>query len=310
MPHFITHMRRSSIARHECYDAPTIEAGCLLAANGALNSLARIDSRNASAVALRWTSSALTLTVWVSAALFGLYILAFYAAALAEGAMAKWNTVLPDLYRQDRPVGTLGIGLHFAAGGIILALGCIQLVPAIRARVPSVHRWIGRVYVVAAICAGIGGLTFILVNGTIGGIVMDIGFGLYGALMVLAAIQAIRHARAARFDLHRAWALRLFALAIGSWLYRMDYGFWMLLADGAGTTRDFRGPFDRVMVFFFYVPNLLIVEALIRAPAAQLSSATRVSLSALYVLATGFLWLGTYYFTKLYWGPAIIARLT
>ena len=89
----------------------------------------------------------------------------------------------------------------------------------------------------------------------------------------------------------------------------MDYGFWMLLADGVGTTRDFRGPFDRVMVFLFYVPNLLIVEALIRAPGARLSPAMRTALSAAYVIATGFLLLGTYYFTKFYWGPAILARL-
>lgn len=280
-----------------------------MAAGDAFSLTAAIESRSASALALRWTSSALVFTVWVSAAMFGLYILAFYAGAIIDGAMAKWNGVLPDLYRADRPLATMGIGLHFAAGGIILALGCIQLVPTIRGRLPSVHRWLGRIYVTAAICAGIGGLAFILASGTIGGVVMDIGFGLYGVLMVLAAVQAIRFARARNFEAHRAWALRLFALAIGSWLYRMDYGFWMLLADGAGTTRDFRGTFDRVMAFFFYVPNLLIVEALIRAPKAKLSPSQRLSLSLMYMVATAFLLLGTYYFTKFYWGPAIIARL-
>ena len=41
-----------------------------------------------SARALHWAARALTATCWISAALFGLYILAFYAAALIDGTMA------------------------------------------------------------------------------------------------------------------------------------------------------------------------------------------------------------------------------
>jgi len=266
-------------------------------------------SLGTSARALQWTARALTATCWISAALFGLYILAFYAAALVDGNIAQWNEGLPRLYESDTPTATAGIGLHFAAGGIILALGCIQFVQAIRSRYPAAHRWIGRVYVTAAFCAGIGGITFIVAKGTIGGTTMDVGFGIYGALTVAAAIQTYRHARARRLDMHRAWALRLFALAIGSWLYRMEYGFWFLLADGAGHLKDFSGPFDKVMVFFFYVPNLLVVEALIRAPRAALSNTTKWVTTAVFTGATLFLLLGTYYFTRYSWGPAILARI-
>ena len=262
-----------------------------------------------SARALHWTARALTVTCWISAGLFGLYILAFYAAALVDGNIAQWNEGLPRLYESDTPTATAGIGLHFAAGGIILALGCIQFVPAIRSRYPAAHRWIGRVYVTAAFCAGVGGITFIIAKGTIGGATMDVGFGIYGALTVLAAIQTYRHARARRLDIHRAWAMRLFALAIGSWLYRMEYGFWFLLADGAGHMKDFSGPFDKVMVFFFYVPNLLVVEALIRAPRAALSNTAKWVATVTFSGATLFLLLGTYYFTRYSWGPAILARI-
>jgi hypothetical protein len=137
---------------------------------------------------------------------------------------------------------------------------------------------------------------------------MDVGFSLYGALMILAAVETVRHARAGRVDTHRVWALRLYALAIGSWLYRMDYGFWLLLADGAGHTRDFRGPFDQVMVFFFYVPNLLVVEALVRARRTT-SPALRALAAGALAGAAAFLLLGTYFFTTYYWGPAILQRL-
>lgn len=269
----------------------------------------RLESRGVSAALLRWSGTALVATVWISATLFGLYILAFYAGALAAGDMEKWNGVLPRLYESDTPVANAGIGLHFAAGGIILALGCLQLMGGIRERFPAVHRWAGRVYVTASMLAGIGGLAFILSKGTIGGTVMDAGFGLYGVLTVIAAVETVRHARAGRTDTHRIWALRLFALAIGSWLYRMDYGFWFLLADGAGHAKDFTGPFDRVMAFWFYLPNLLLVEVFVRARRVTAPPAVRVAAAGVLAAATGFLLLGTFYFTKFYWGPAILDRL-
>ncbi len=195
------------------------------------------------------TSLLLVITVWTSAGLFGLYILAYYAASLYRGNGAHWNEMLPGLYAKDATASTLGIGLHFAMGGIILLLGSIQLIGRLRDQWPLFHRWTGRVYVVASMLAAVGGLIFIFTTGTIGGRVMDIGFGGYGVLMLVAAILTWRHAVAGRVELHRAWALRLYALAIGSWLYRMDYGFWLLLADGWGHRPDFTGPFDKCMAF-------------------------------------------------------------
>lgn len=258
----------------------------------------------------RWSRMLLVTTVWTSAAIFGLYILAFYAAALYEGNMERWNKVLPRLYEQSTTTATTGIGLHFAAGGIILVLGSIQLIDSVRVRFPVVHRWIGRVYIVACLFAAVGGLAFIAVKGTIGGSLMNIGFGLYGVLMFIAAVETYRQAVTGHMDKHRLWALRLYALAIGSWLYRMDYGFWLLLTDGLGHTRSFSGPFDSVMAFFFYIPNLLVVEVLTRAKQYKVSPVFRLSASLVLLGAIGFLWLATYYFTLYYWGPAILSWLS
>ncbi|MEZ0611762.1 DUF2306 domain-containing protein [Fibrella sp. WM1] len=256
--------------------------------------------------ALRWTSVLLVITVWGSACLFGLYILAFYAAALYDNQMVRWNQVPPGLYERNTAAATAGIGLHFAAGGIILILGSIQLIEAARSRFPALHRWIGRLYVVACLLAAVGGLVFIGLKGTIGGLVMDLGFGLYGVLMGLAAVQTYRFAVKRQMSKHRLWALRLYALTIGSWLYRMDYGFWLLLTDGLGHTNTFSGPFDQIMAFFFYVPNLLVVEVFCRARARKATPALKLSAAFVLLLATGFLGLGTYFFTLYYWGPAIL----
>jgi len=255
---------------------------------------------------LHWSSIALVATVWASAILFGLYILAFYAAALFGDDMVRWNRVLPGLYDPEKLTATLGIGLHFAAGGLILILGSIQLIEKIRYRYPRLHRGIGRVYVGASILTAIGGLTFIAVSGTVGGVVMDIGFGLYGILMLIAAIQTIRHAKMGQIESHNLWAWRLYALAIGSWLYRMDYGFWYILTGAVGHTENFTGWFDQLMAFFFYIPNLLVVEMLWRGRHKSSSPQMKMVASIVLIVATVFLLIGTYFFTTHIWGPAIL----
>lgn len=258
---------------------------------------------------LRAASLVLGGVAWFSAGLFGLYILAFYVRAWAGGEMQRWNEVLPGLYSAAQPAATAGIGLHFLAGGLILVLGAVQLIGPLRQRLPWLHRWVGRVYAGACAVAALGGLVFIATVGTIGGTVMNVGFGLYGLLMLLASVHAVRHARAGRFEAHRAWALRLFALAIGSWLYRMEYGFWMLFTDGLGHDKQFRGPFDQVMAFFFYLPNLLLVELMLRRQALARHPAASWLGAAALALASGFLTVGTYYFVRYYWGPAILKAL-
>src|ERR1700679_361864 len=72
----------------------------------------------------RWSGTALVGTVWISATLFGLYILAFYAGALAEGQMSKWNQNLPGLYEPQAPAATSRLRLHFFAGRVTLSLRC------------------------------------------------------------------------------------------------------------------------------------------------------------------------------------------
>jgi uncharacterized membrane protein len=258
---------------------------------------------------LRWSGVSLVAASWGSAAVFGIYILAFYLGAIPAQHAERWNTTLPGLYEKGKPAAFLAMSAHLATGGIILLLGPVQLINSWRRRWPALHRWLGRLYVVTAGVAGIGGLGFIVSKGTIGGTPMNIGFGLYGALMVWAAVETYWQARRGQFVAHRAWAIRLFALAIGSWLYRMDYGFWLIIGHGLGHTRNFHGPFDLVMSFAFYLPNLLLVELFLRARQMPAHSGFRLGTAAILNLATCIVVIGTYYFTRYYWGPNIVNSL-
>jgi hypothetical protein len=247
----------------------------------------------------------LAATVWLSCGLFGLYILIFYAGSLVSGHAPRWNGVLPGLYDAAHPASTSGIGMHFAAGGTILALGFVQLLSQVRQHIPALHRWFGRIYVSASLLAGAGGLIFIADTGTLGGLAMNSGFGLYGALTMFAAVQTYRYARRRDIDTHRSWAIRLFALAIGSWLYRMEYGLWFLVTHKLGHTADFHGPFDAVMAFFFYVPNLLIAEAYLRGGSERAGAAGKLTVASLMIIAAGLLGVATYFFATRYWWPMV-----
>jgi hypothetical protein len=258
--------------------------------------------------ALKASAIALVVATWISSAIFGAYIFAAYGGALRDGALERWNDVLPQLYRPTSPLAAIGIGIHFATGAILLLLGPIQLIGAVRRKAPAFHRWTGRIYVGAAFLAGAGGLTHILLKGTTGGMLMNVGFGIYGGLMVLSSVQAVRHAMARRIEQHRAWAIRLFALAVGSWLYRVEYGLWQGFMGEVGHTDAFDGWFDMIMIFFFYVPNLIIAELFIRARKDQAAPAVRVGSTVALSLTAALVAYSTYLFTIYAWGPPIVAR--
>ncbi len=257
--------------------------------------------------AVRWSGAALAGVAWLSGCLFALYILAFYGGALLDGAIGPGQ--LARMFDPAALRASIGIGLHLLAGAVLLLLGPMQLIGALRKRWPTLHRWGGRVYASAAMLAGAGGLAFILAKGTLGGTQMDIAFAIYGLALMLAAGNTLRHARARRFGSHRAWAIRLFALVIGSWLYRIEYTAWRVLADSAGHTASFDGPFDTVMLYFFFIPNLLLAEAFLRAKRDGAGLALQATAALALAAAAAALALLTWMLTLRAWGPPIAARL-
>lgn len=99
--------------------------------------------------------------------------------------------------------------------------------------------------------------------------------------------------------------MRLHALAIGSWLYRMSYGLWILFTDGLWSTRQFQGPFDYFMDFAFYIPSLVVVELIIRARRQGSTQLTKWATSGAIVVAIFLVSVRTYAFANLLWLPVI-----
>lgn len=58
---------------------------------------------------------------------------------------------------------------------------------------------------------------------------------------------------------------------------------------GLGHESQFRGPFDKVMAFFFYLPNLVVVEVLLLRGKSELGGWRMVLNMVLMLMVTGVL---------------------
>lgn len=212
----------------------------------------------------------LTAVVWSSGILFGLYMMGHYLIPVwtqdVTEVERQWNMALPHLYTTRRPLATLGMGLHFAGGSITIILGAIQLVGAVRHRFPAFHRWTGRLYVACSAMTAIGGLLYIWAGyGCIGGVTMDVAFSCCAFLTLLASVQTYRHAAITkRYALHKLWSWRLYSLMISSWMYRLEYATATVILNIPHDRAHYSYPLDYFMDFFFYVPNLILVEIIWR----------------------------------------------
>lgn len=208
-----------------------------------------------------WAGHAALALLLLLALPFALYAARFGLSGLTTDLSGTTYLHTPGDWRPN-----LSLFLHMIAGAAITLLAPLQLVPGVRRRWPAVHRASGYAVVSLALLTGAGGLLFIALRGTIGGPAMNAGFAAYGALLVAAAVETARHARARDLARHRRWALRLVVLALGSWLFRLHYALWYAATGGLWSEPDFSGAFDRAQMVAFYLPYLLALELWLRAP--------------------------------------------
>lgn len=210
-----------------------------------------------------WTGRFFYFAAFAGLMAFGTYII-LRATGMTSKNFHQWNALVKGLPLQTAAdwISNVGIGMHYLMGTILVLAWPILFSSHIRARHRAIHRWTGRTYVTAGFLAGVGGLSFILARHNGGA--PHVAFAIWGSIMMLSAVLTFVRARAKRFDQHRAWAIRLFAMVLGSWLYDLEVWTWSELAGGIGMTKDEDGPADYVIMYFFFVPNLLVAEFFIR----------------------------------------------
>jgi uncharacterized membrane protein len=198
--------------------------------------------------------------------------------------------------------------VHLLAAVFIVLSGAIQLLPQVRRRAPSLHRWNGRLYILSAFTVSSAGLYMVWVRGGPGDLSQALGISLNAVLIMVFAAIALRTAMARDFRTHRRWALRLFLVVSGVWFFRIGISLSFLLYGGpfGFDPTTFRGPFLTFLSFATYLLPLAVLELYLRAQ-------DRGNVPGRLAMATGLLALtvamgvGIFAATMVFWLPGLKA---
>ena len=197
-------------------------------------------------------------SAWGLAACLSVGVAIFSYRLLLPGQPIVSPDILGNLFA--RP----WLAVHALGSATALLVGMFQFLPAVR-RARGLHRWLGRIYAAGCIVGGAAGL--VMSFGSTAGPIAGLGFGLLAVCWIYATTQAWRFARARRFDEHRRWMIRSFAMTFAAVTLRL----YLPVAPMLGF--DFMDGY-RLTAWVSWIPNLIVVElwmrrrAVFRAPAA------------------------------------------
>jgi len=248
--------------------------------------------------------------IWFVTALFGqwtflYYIAAFYDSATLRGEFAQWNknTFLLKGYVAGDTAGNLAFAAHVLLAAIVTFGGALQLVPQIRSRLPYVHRWNGRLFVLTAIAGALSGLFMIWVRGSRANFIAGVATSVDAALIITFAVLAWRAARARALPSHRRWALRTFVVANGVWFQRIGIFGWITFHHAPlGMTKHFDGWFDLTWAFGCYLLPLAFMQLYLRVQ-DRAGPRGRYAMAAGLLMLTGVMAFGIFAAYMYVWRP-------
>jgi uncharacterized membrane protein len=109
---------------------------------------------------------------------------------------------------------------HMLVAPIVLLVGALQFIPSIRDKHPKAHRYLGRIYVLSCLVAGVGGLA--TATHASGGPVAGWGFGVLAVLWVGTTIGGWRAAVRRKLALHRLLMRLSYAMTFGAVTLRLQ----------------------------------------------------------------------------------------
>ena len=222
-----------------------------------------------------YADSALKFAVrlWFGLVVVGQLMLAFevasfYTHAAARGQWNSFNKFMQHGYVPGQPIGNGVVAVHLAGVVLLIVSGALQLVPQVLRRAPKVHRWNGRVYMVAALAMSGAGVSMLLRRGTTGG-PFEYAALFVNALLIWAfAGLALRYALKRDFVRHRQWALRLYVVSLGVFFLRVAVPMWVALLGPVGMDfTTFTGPALAFWAYGCYLVPLAMMELYLRTQA-------------------------------------------
>lgn len=260
----------------------------------------------------RWLP--VSVAAWFAAMAIGqlmmvAYVLGFYLRAALAGEPERWNRVLYNGYVPGDGPGNLALVVHLLFSVVIVVGGIAQLLPPVRRRWPTFHRWNGRLYLVSAVLMSVGGTYLIWTRPSLSGLANDIAITLNALLILGFAFMAWRNAMARRFERHRRWALRLFLAVSGVWFFRVGLMFWLLVNQGpvGFDAATFRGPALVILSFVQFLVPLAVLEWYFRVQDRG-GGAHRVAFGMTLAVLTALMVVGIVAATMMMWLPGMLSN--
>jgi hypothetical protein len=201
----------------------------------------------------------------MSAASIGNYmvwgVIAFLSVGVGGYALFHVATGFANLPLSNPMLDPWGLRVHIAASGFAMILGAFQFLKPLRRKAPSLHRWMGRGYVLACTVGGLAGGVIALYSTA--GPIAGWGFFMLAVLWVPFTLLALFAAMRKDFTSHERWMIRSFALTFGAVTLRLQLPFGPMLTGG-----DFLAAYVWI-AWLAWAPNLIVAEiyiAMLRKP--------------------------------------------
>jgi uncharacterized membrane protein len=186
----------------------------------------------------------------VSYAIWG--VIAFLSVGVGGYALYHVATGFENLPLTNPMLDPWGLRTHIAASGFAMILGAFQFLKPLRRKAPSLHRWMGRGYVLACTVGGLAGGVIALYSTA--GPIAGWGFFMLAVLWVPFTLLALVSAMRKDFNAHERWMIRSFALTFGAVTLRLQLPIGPMLTGG-----DFLAAYVWI-AWLAWVPNLIVAE--------------------------------------------------
>lgn len=253
---------------------------------------------------LRRSGAAWFLVAVVGQGAFVWMILAHYGRHALNGTASAWNDKpLIKGYVAGDDFGNLMFAVHVLLAAVITLGGLMQLVPALRQRLPVLHRWNGRLFVATAIVMALGGLWLTWGRGTYLSTISAVSVSINGLLILVCCAIAWLMAVRKNFEAHQRWAMRAFLVVNGVWFLRIGLMAWVLVTGGGiGMNKTLSGPADVFLQFGSYLVPLAVHEAYLWAKRRS-DAPPRYLTAALVFLMAAVTAIGVVGAIQFMWGP-------
>lgn len=200
------------------------------------------------------------ITLLIAQLSFVVYLSAGYGLTSLSEGLSAWTDFNDTAYVSGDTLGNSMYAVHVLLAIVMMMGGSLQLIPALRNRFRTFHRYNGRVFVLLACTISIAGMYLIISRGTVGNTLLHALTGFSGVMVIVASFFAIKAARSKRFDLHQRWALHLFLAANGVLFFRLFLFAWLMIFGTLGiNTENFTGPTVLcISVLSYLIPHVLV----------------------------------------------------